>query len=153
VVPTGRSSAGISSSRHSFQEEVQMRLMWSYGILLTVTGCVSAGQGIGGPGTYTYTDLLRPHGRARGEAAEQLATRICDHGNSDMIATAPFNACMRARGWRLTHYEPAPSPAVSFDSSPDYSSPPPPPPDISPPPPPQPFVSIGNPACPGDVCY
>ncbi len=132
-----------------------MRLMWSYGILLTLSGCVTAAQGMGGPGTYTYTDVLKPHGRARGEAAEQYATRVCDRGNSDLIATPSFNACMKARGWVLTHYEPA---APTYDASSDYSSPPPPPPDISPPPPPpppppQPFVSIGNPSCPGDVCY
>ena len=111
-----------------------MRRFWSYGILLTLTGCVSSAHGMGGPGTYTYTDVLRPHGHERGEAAEQYATRICDHGNSDLIATPAFNACMRARGWKLTHYEPAPD----YDSSPDYSSPPPPPPESPPPPPPPP---------------
>ena len=67
-----------------------MRLVWSYGILLTLTGCVSSGQGIGGPGTYTYTDVLKPHGHERGEAAEQYATHICDQGNSDLIATPVF---------------------------------------------------------------
>ena len=91
-----------------------MQLVWSYGILLTLTGCVSSGQGIGGPGTYTYTDVLKPHGHERGEAAEQYATRICDQGNSDLIATPAFNACMRARGWKLTHYEPA-QPATYID--------------------------------------
>jgi hypothetical protein len=150
--PAARIEAELGGQVLTFQEEVEMRLIWSYGILLTLSGCVTAGQ-VGGPGTYTYTDVLKSHGHQRGEAAEQLATRICDHGNSDLIATPAFEACMRARGWKLTAYEPAPT---VFDSSPDYSSPPPPPPESPPPPPPplrQPFVSIGNPSCPGDVCW
>ncbi|MFI5013542.1 MAG: hypothetical protein ACHQAY_14460 [Hyphomicrobiales bacterium] len=131
-----------------------MRRIWSYGFMLALTGCVSTGQGATGAGTYTYSDILKPHGHARGEAAEQAATTICDGGNPQLIGTSPFNACMRGRGWRLAHFEPAPSQPDTYDPSfgvgSDTSSPPPPPP---PPPPPQPFVSIGNPSCPFDVCY
>ena len=35
-------------------------------------------------GTFTYVDALRPKGRARGDAAEQVATRACDRGNSNL---------------------------------------------------------------------
>jgi hypothetical protein len=111
-----------------------MRRIWSFGVMLTLTGCVTTGGG-SGAGTYTYRDVIKPHGRERGEAAEQAATRICDHGNPQEIGLPPFDACMRARGWRFTHFQPAPAPA--YDSS-DYSSPPPPPDPPPPPPPPPP---------------
>ena len=94
-----------------------MRRIWSFGVMLTLTGCVTTGGG-SGAGTYTYRDVIKPHGRERGEAAEQAATRICDHGNPQEIGLPPFDACMRARGWRFTHFQPAPAPA--YDSS-DYS--------------------------------
>jgi hypothetical protein len=110
-----------------------MRRIWSYGFMLVVTGCVSTGRGGSDAGTYTYNDVLKPHGRQRGEAAEQLATRICDQGDTNRIGSVSFNRCMRARGWQFTHFEAAP-----VDDSPDYSSPPPPPPDSPPPPPPPP---------------
>jgi hypothetical protein len=84
-----------------------MRWMLSCCILLALTGGVSAGQG-GGYGTYTYDDILKSHGRSRGEAAEQAATLICDRGDADRIGTRAFNACMLSRGWRLARFEPAP---------------------------------------------
>jgi hypothetical protein len=95
-----------------------MRWIWSSGFLLALTGCVSAGGGAPGIGTYTYDDILRPHGQARGEAAEQAATRVCDAGISDRIGTPKFDACMRGRGWRLADFQPAPqnySPSPSYD--------------------------------------
>jgi hypothetical protein len=98
--------------------EVLMRSMWSLGILLALMGCVSAG-GSPGYGIYTYSDVLRPHGRVRGEAAEQAATRVCDAGISDRIGTPKFDACMRGRGWRLANFQPAPqqySPSPSYDA-------------------------------------
>jgi hypothetical protein len=85
-----------------------MGRIWSCGLLLALTGCVSAAQGTPGAGVYTYDDVLKPHGHGRGEAAEQAATRICDRGNSQNIGLPAFDACMRGRGWRLAHFEPAP---------------------------------------------
>jgi hypothetical protein len=117
-----------------------MRRIWSLGILLTLTGCVSAGQGYtrqGAPGygAYAYNDVLRPHGRARGEAAEQAAISVCGGGSPERIGTAKFDACMRGRGWRVANGRPAPqgySPSYevsspSYDTTPsspapDYSS-------------------------------
>jgi hypothetical protein len=96
-----------------------MRWIWSFGFLLALTGCVSAGRDAPGIGTYTYDDILRPHGQARGEAAEQAATRVCDAGISDRIGTPKFDACMRGRGWRLANFQPAPqqySPSPSYDA-------------------------------------
>src|ERR1700730_3941455 len=98
------------------QEEVRMRRIWAYGLTLVLTGCVSTGQGTTG-GTYTYRDILKPHGHARGEAAEQAATTICDGGNSQNIGTPTFDRCMRGRGWRLAHYEPAPFQPDTYDPS------------------------------------
>ncbi len=127
-----------------------MRRFWSYGLMLAVTGCVSSGAGTPDAGTYTYVDILKPHGHARGEAAEQAATRICDAGVPQNIGTAAFNRCMRGRGWRFTHFAAAPAaPDSSPDYSsppppPDYSSPPPPPPDLPPPPPPPDFTTDPN---------
>ena len=94
-----------------------MRWIWSFGFLLALTGCVSAGGGAPGIGTYTYDDILRPHGHARGEAAEQAATRVCDAGISDRISTPKFVACMRGRGWRLANFQPAsPQYSPSYDA-------------------------------------
>jgi hypothetical protein len=111
-----------------------MRRIWSYGFMLIMTGCVSTGRDGSDAGTYTYNDVLKPHGRQRGETAEQLATNICDQGHSKLIGSPAFDRCMRSRGWRFTHFEPA---SVDVSPSPDYS-PPPPPPDFPPPPPPPP---------------
>jgi hypothetical protein len=70
----------------------------------------------GADGTYTYNDILKPHGRERGEPQEQADTRACDAGDSDNIGSEHFRACMHGRGWRLTQFDPAPA-------SPDDSSP------------------------------
>ena len=104
-----------------------MRWIWSFGFLLTLTGCISTDRGALGIGTYTYNDILKPHGQARGEAAEQADTTVCDAGISDRISTPKFVACMRGRGWRLANFQPAPqnySPSPSYDagSSPAPSS-------------------------------
>jgi hypothetical protein len=61
-----------------------------------------------GVGTYVYHDFLNPR-HERSEAAEQAATRLCDHGVADDIGLAPFNACMRAHGWRFARFFAAPS--------------------------------------------
>jgi len=66
-------------------------------------------------GTFTYVDALRPTGRARGDAAEQVATRTCDHGNSNDIGGTAFDACMLARGWRFESFEPTPPGAYLYD--------------------------------------
>jgi hypothetical protein len=71
-----------------------------------------------GSGAYVYNDFSnRRH--PRGDAAEQAATRLCDHGVSDGIGLAPFNACMRAHGWRFAKFIAAPAPDVSVTSDPD----------------------------------
>jgi hypothetical protein len=62
-----------------------------------------------GVGKYTYNDVLKPHGRARGNDEEQADTYVCDGGDPRDIGTPPFNACMRAHGWRFDHFEPAPA--------------------------------------------
>jgi hypothetical protein len=76
----------------------------------------------GGVGTYTYNDVMKPHDRARGEAAEQAATRICDAGNPDNISTKRFTACMQHRGWRFVQFTPAAPDASDGDSSPSFDS-------------------------------
>jgi hypothetical protein len=60
-----------------------------------------------GPGAYVYADPLKSHGRARGDAAREAAASVCDRGMSRTIGSAPFNACMRARGWRFVQFQPA----------------------------------------------
>jgi hypothetical protein len=71
----------------------------------------SAGLGWDGSGVgkYTYNDVLKPHGRARRNDEEQADTYVCDGGDSRDIGTPPFNACMRAHGWRFDHFEPTPA--------------------------------------------
>jgi hypothetical protein len=80
----------------------------------------------GSVGTWTYDDVLKPHGRVRGEREEQLATRVCDRGDSDRIGSAQFRSCMNNRGWRLSQFDPAPSSSdddgASVDATPTYDS-------------------------------
>jgi hypothetical protein len=80
----------------------------------------------GSVGTWTYNDVLKPHGRERGEAEEQLATRVCDGGDSDRIGSAQFRSCMNKRGWRLSQFDPTPSASddndASVDTPPTYDS-------------------------------
>jgi len=109
-------------------------MMWTAPILLALSGCVTTGDGSLGLGTYTYVDVMRPHGHARGEAAEQAATTACDRGDSQRIGTPKFDACMRSRGWRFAGFEPDSSP--SYDSS-DVS-------DASPPSGPDPNANMAS---------
>ena len=83
-----------------------MRSIWSLGILLALAGPVAARE-VSAPGTYTYTDVLRPHGQARSFALKAADARRCDGGNSAVIGTPAFDACMQARGWRMTSFVPA----------------------------------------------
>jgi len=69
----------------------------------------------GRTGSFTYVDVLRPKGQARGDAAEQIATRTCDRGNSAKIGGPAFDACMLARGWRFDSFEPTPPGAYLYD--------------------------------------
>jgi hypothetical protein len=102
-----------------------MQRVYCLGLLLALAGCVSTTDGSRGYGTYVYSDFLKPHGRERGNAAEQVATRACDGGVSDRIGTSRFDACMRARGWRLYKFQPAPQqPSPSYDVASDPGSPP-----------------------------
>jgi hypothetical protein len=100
-------------------EEISLRPIVDLPIVLALEGCVTAGGGSPGAGVYTYEDFLRPHGRERGDAAEQAATRACDRGDSQRIGTPKFDACMRARGWRLANFAASSSnasPSPSYDS-------------------------------------
>jgi len=103
-----------------------MRRIWLYALPLALAAlnpAIAGATGRGGPdssvaaiaasgstdqgyGTYTYSDVLKPRGVERDEAAEQIATRACDAGSVDNIASASFNACMSARGWQMTNFEP-----------------------------------------------
>jgi hypothetical protein len=76
----------------------------------------------GSVGIWTYDDVLKPHGRVRGEREEQIATRACDAGDSDRIGSATFRSCMNSRGWRLSQFDPAPSDS-NDDSAPEEASP------------------------------
>ena len=62
-----------------------------------------------GEGIYTYNDILRPRGRARGNDQEQAATAGCDGGDTRNIGTTAFNACMRTHGWRFARFTPKPN--------------------------------------------
>jgi hypothetical protein len=66
-------------------------------------------------GSFTYVDVLPSRGWPRGDAAEQVATRACDRGNSDNIGGSAFDACMLARGWRFDSFEPTPPGAYLYD--------------------------------------
>lgn len=66
-------------------------------------------------GSFTYVDVLPPKGRARGDAAEQVATRACDRGNSYNIGGSAFDACMLAHGWRFDSFEPTPPGAYLYN--------------------------------------
>ena len=87
------------------------------GLLLGLGGCVSVGD----PAVWTYQDIAMPHGRSRGEGAEQLATQRCDGGNPDRIGGPAFNQCMLKQGWRLASHTPA-GPRTGTDDAddPDY---------------------------------
>jgi hypothetical protein len=82
-----------------------------------------------GPGSYIYADVLKPHGRLRGNGARQVATRLCDGGDSEEIGLAPFNVCMSAHGWRFAGFHrdarnyAASSDSYSYDSTPSPSGP------------------------------
>jgi hypothetical protein len=62
-------------------------------------------------GNYIYNDVLQSRGRARGNDEEHADAYACDGGDPRNIGTAAFNACMRARGWRLARVEPVPTSA------------------------------------------
>jgi hypothetical protein len=100
-----------------------MRRIWSFGILLALTGSVLAGSAsaaqISPPGTYVYTDILKPHGKARSVAVKAADAKRCDGGNSQVIGSPTFDACMLARGWRMTQFKPAPAPAPQPASAPE----------------------------------
>jgi hypothetical protein len=93
-----------------------MRRIWSCGFILALTGCVSSGGSSPDAGAYAYVDTLKPHGHARGEAAAQAATRICDAGNSQNIGLPAFDKCMRGRGWRIARIEPSSGSSSSYDA-------------------------------------
>jgi len=66
-------------------------------------------------GSFTFVDVLPPKGRARGDAAEQVATRACDRGDSGNIGGSAFDACMLAHGWRFESFEPTPAGVYLYD--------------------------------------
>jgi hypothetical protein len=75
----------------------------------------AAGSPTGVIGSFTYVDVLPPKGRARGDAAEQIATGACDRANSDNIGGSAFDACMLAHGWRFDSFEWTPPGAYLYD--------------------------------------
>ncbi len=93
-----------------------MRRIWSFGIMLTLAGCVSSGGSPPDASAHAYVDTLKPHGHARGQAAAQAATRICDAGNPHNIGLPAFDACMRGRGWRMSRVEASPDSSSSYDA-------------------------------------
>jgi hypothetical protein len=121
-----------------------MREIWLYALPLALVACIPASAGAAGRvndsggvfatprheatgygyGTYIYADVLKPHRHERSEAAEQATTVLCDRGDSEMIGLAPFNACMRAHGWRFAKFVPTP-PAAEVSSDSSWTPPPP----------------------------
>ena len=61
-----------------------------------------------GVGDYIYSDVLKPHGRARSNDQEHANANVCDGGDNDKIGTAPFDACMRSHGWRFARFNAVP---------------------------------------------
>jgi hypothetical protein len=112
-----------------------MRRPWSYGVLLALGGCVSAGQSDPSMGVYVFKDVLRPHGHARSRLLGEAAVRACDHGDPAEMVLPAFKRCMRAKGWVLAAYAPPSAQDDSNDiASPTYDTPsPPPPPPMLPP--------------------
>lgn len=73
------------------------------------------------PGTYAYSDVLRPHGRERSDAVREAAAKVCDHGDSANIGDEAFNACMLARGWQFAGSVPNSSDSIDDSASNDPS--------------------------------
>jgi hypothetical protein len=140
ALQTTRNRIGDGPGLAGRKEEVSMRKIWLYAFPLVLAACYPLSAGAAGrgqqsdavasaatdnfdygSGLYIYADILKPHGRARGDAARQAATRSCDGGDSQGIGLAPFNACMRAHGWRFARFEPAPEDS-SASSDADNSS-------------------------------
>ena len=90
-----------------------MRRLFLFALPVLLSGCNTTGAG-----DYQYRDVLRPHGRARGDAALQVDTRSCDRmtGGQQAYGTPPFNRCMRKRGWAFDSYTPAPDTSSDDDS-------------------------------------
>lgn len=116
-----------------------MRRIWSYGLVLVLTGCNTTGGAAGV--SFNYKDILKPRGHERGQAALDADLIFCDQRLDVQTGRviARYNKCMLGRGWRFTGTVPAPSsPGYSASSDPtpsyDYGSPPPPPPPPEPPP-------------------
>ncbi len=66
-------------------------------------------------GAYVYDDVLRPHGRQRSSAVKKTDGDFCDHGDQENIGGPAFDACMLARGWRFSRFEPAPAGAYAYN--------------------------------------
>jgi hypothetical protein len=120
-----------------------MRNIWLYALPLVLAAChpmsasaagrgqesgaaaTAAGDSDYGSGTYVYADIFKPHGRVRSNAVREAAARLCDGGIAQAIGLTPFNACMKAHGWRFVQFQPAPeeeSASSEVDNSPPSSS-------------------------------
>jgi hypothetical protein len=87
-------------------------------IPLALAGCNAIDASAdGGYGDYHFHDVLKPHGRARSEAALQADASTCERrtGHGDTLADLPkmqadprYRNCLAARGWQFYAYTPAP---------------------------------------------
>jgi hypothetical protein len=103
-----------------------MRRIWLYSLPLVFAACLSAAAnaaGRSGPDsapiaaanadaaaqgptqTYVFADALRPHGKARSQAAKIADGRVCGaSADNDLPANIPaFQRCMATHGWKLDH--------------------------------------------------
>ena len=64
--------------------------------------------------TYYFKDILRPHGQARSMSAKLADGRSCGaSGTSFSGDVKKFEQCMRAHGWVVDRYVPAPKTRVA----------------------------------------
>jgi hypothetical protein len=129
-----------------------MRRIWSYGFLLTLTGCVAAGQGVaGGADPYAARDWLvdaRANlGHPRSQAERLADGRACNSRAQSLFPydqaafDKVFYRCLSQHGWRVARSVPgraSPSyqPPDAYDPNFGVGSLSPPSPPLPPPPPP-----------------
>jgi hypothetical protein len=99
-----------------FQKEIQMGRIWSYALLLALTGCVTTGDG---GASYSAKDWLvdarRPHGQARSQAVKLADGQTCNKRAMSLFPhdQAAFDnllyKCLSDHGWRVVRTERAPA--------------------------------------------
>jgi hypothetical protein len=108
--PTGFEPVGAMMIERPLRVTLTATAMLVAFFLSEMLGAAAAGsRGDRGVGNYTYSDVLKPGGRARGNDDEHADAYVCDGDNAGNIGTPAFDACMRAHGWRFAHFEPAPA--------------------------------------------